>query len=712
MLQNCCWLSVLCILFPLTTQDNFTLDCDNEQIGIFYTDIGTTMLVGHQNKCEVYRVDFSELYSIIQKVQEIIRDNLDYVFIPSDTPAFIQDYIKKFINMTQVGVTGDWIAYTNNSEIPSTDGPHHFVTRKGSLAHLDLVFTIFKDLKWHFSVIFFDNTYAPFADVFTRRINKEFHMHTLYNADDFVDESDLFILFKEMYTELAEYHINVTIFCSQDNARKILSQNSIGSIINIYTLMWKTSKKCSPRCTLYRIFEIIGCVKSDGSVNSFSEFFPNWNFGFNRRHLLVTTIWWPPFTERIIENGTTVDYFGYCMELLKDMGKSLNFTYTVTEARDGEFGRRLDNGSWTGMIGQLERREVDLMVATTSIRPDREMVMDFTIPFFYDSSSILMKKPDPNEKKVFILARPLHWEVMACTAVVLIVCALFLCLVEKLSPYYKVHGKRGKQDFQHSFWYMFGALLTQGGESVPKSSSGRTLISAFWLFSIVLVGTYSGNLIAFLTVPLNKPPFNSLEEMIAQTDYKWGTIGGTFFVTWFNTSTTETLQAVWSGIKRFNETDPEVLSPDPNVHISKMYREKYVYIGDKVYMDLRKSNQCDLMTAEEEIPNNYYAVGLPNNSLYTKTFSDQVISLQEGGILYTFKEKHWPKSVVCFGTSGLQSRRISLIDLQSAFYLIGGGLFIGVLVLLLEFIYRWFETKCGLKKNNENCVHLRTITTY
>lgn len=207
-------------------------------------------------------------------VQEIIRDNLDYVFIPSDTPAFIQDYIKKFINMTQVGVTGDWIAYTNNSEIPSTDGPHHFVTRKGSLAHLreavELVFTIFKDLKWHFSVIFFDNTYgekytyyfdqrlisiskicicrfnvgsclisfmnnvysrihffsfkAPFADVFTRRINKEFHMHTLYNADDFVDESDLFILFKEMYTELAEYHINVTIFCSQDNARKILSQ--------------------------------------------------------------------------------------------------------------------------------------------------------------------------------------------------------------------------------------------------------------------------------------------------------------------------------------------------------------------------------------------------------------------------------------------------------------------------------------------------------
>lgn len=351
------------------------------------------------------------------------------------------------------------------------------------------------------------------------------------------------------------------------------------------------------------------------------------------------------------------------------------------------------------------------MVATTSVRPDREMVMDFTIPFYYDTSTLLMRKPDPNEKDLFILAKPLSWEVMVCTAVVLVVSAFFLCTTEKMSPYYKVHGRRGQQDFQHSFWYMFGALLTQGGESVPNSPSGRILVSAFWLFSIVLVGTYSGNLIAFLTVPLDKPPFNSLDEMTAQTEYKWGTIGGTFFVTWFNSATVDTLQAVWTGIKKFNETDSEVLSPDPNVHIAKMYREKYVYFGDKVYMDIRKSNQCDLMTAEEEIPNNYYAVGLPNNSLYTKTISDQIISLQEGGILDTFKEKHWPKSIFCFAPSGLQSKSISLIDLQAAFYLTGLGIIAGLLVLINEFIFYYFANKCCINLNRDKCVHLRTVAT-
>lgn len=80
---------------------------------------------------------------------------------------------------------------------------------------------------------------------------------------------------------------------------------------------------------------------------------------------------------------------------------------------------------------------------------------------------------------------------------------------------------------------------------------------------------------------------------------------------------------MWNGIKRFNRTDTDVLNPDPNVHIDKMYKEKYVYIGDKSYMEVRKANRCELITATEEIPNMSYGIGLPNNSLYTKLFSDK-----------------------------------------------------------------------------------------
>lgn len=72
-----------------------------------------------------------------------------------------------------------------------------------------------------------------------------------------------------------------------------------------------------------------------------------------------------------------------------------------------------------------------------------------------------------------------------------------------------------------------------GGESLPNSQSGRTMITFFWLFSLIMVATYSGNLIAFLTVTIDKAPFNSLEELVEQDDYKWGILAGTYFVTWF-----------------------------------------------------------------------------------------------------------------------------------------------------------------------------------
>lgn len=89
----------------------------------------------------------------------------------------------------------------------------------------------------------------------------------------------------------------------------------------------------------------------------------------------------------------------------------------------------------------------------------------------------------------------------------------------------------------------------------------------------------------------------------------------------------------------------------------------------------------------------------------------RIISLQEGGILHTFKEKHWPKSIFCFTPSGLQSKSISLIDLQAAFYLTGLGIIAGLLVLIIEFVFYYFANKCCINLNRDKCVHLRSVAT-
>ena len=106
------------------------------------------------------------------------------------------------------------------------------------------------------------------------------------------------------------------------------------------------------------------------------------------------------------------------------------------------------------------------MAAAFSMQADREMVIDFTYPYFFESTAILMKKPDPNATKWRTLIDPFSPTVLLCIFISLPVSSFFLFFFEKNNPYYrKVEDRRkvrGLHHFSDSFWYMYGALLTQG----------------------------------------------------------------------------------------------------------------------------------------------------------------------------------------------------------------------------------------------------------
>lgn len=75
-----------------------------------------------------------------------------------------------------------------------------------------------------------------------------------------------------------------------------------------------------------------------------------------------------------------------------------------------------------------------------------------------------------------------------------------------------------------------------GGAYLPRTQSGRSVLACWWLLTVILAATYSGNLIAFLTVTTEKPPFDTLGEMVDQNEYKWGLIGGSAAITLFQVS--------------------------------------------------------------------------------------------------------------------------------------------------------------------------------
>ena len=64
-------------------------------------------------------------------------------------------------------------------------------------------------------------------------------------------------------------------------------------------------------------------------------------------------------------------------QLLMAVQKELNFSFTMVES-PGKFGSKLENGSWSGQIGAVQRREIDISVMDLTVTYERAQV-NFTI---------------------------------------------------------------------------------------------------------------------------------------------------------------------------------------------------------------------------------------------------------------------------------------------------------------------------------------------
>lgn len=92
-------------------------------------------------------------------------------------------------------------------------------------------------------------------------------------------------------------------------------------------------------------------------------------------------------------------------------------------------------------------------------------------------------------------------------------------------------------------------------------------------------------------------------------------------------------------------------------------------------------------------------------------FHYRILSLQEGGILQTVKQKHWPREEFCHGSLVAEAKEIRLIDVQAAFIVVGAGIALGTIVLLIEKLVNRLSLKFCSKKDKAPCKHIKTVPT-
>ncbi|GMS80446.1 hypothetical protein PENTCL1PPCAC_2622, partial [Pristionchus entomophagus] len=89
---------------------------------------------------------------------------------------------------------------------------------------------------------------------------------------------------------------------------------------------------------------------------------------------------------------------------------------------------------------------------------------------------------------------------------------------------------------RNAFWFSVSSLMQQGSELSPRAGSVRIATAVWWMFTLILISSYTANLAAFLTTRRMASPIENADDLSKQTKIKFGTLGRGSTMTFFNVS--------------------------------------------------------------------------------------------------------------------------------------------------------------------------------
>ncbi|KAK6186373.1 hypothetical protein SNE40_008420 [Patella caerulea] len=427
---------------------------------------------------------------------------------------------------------------------------------------------------------------------------------------------------------------------------------------------------------------------------SVESLFPNIKHKYSKHHVLIGTLESNLLQIKVNKNNDTV-YSGVVVELSEILAQYLNFTFTFVQPSDGKYGGKSRDGKWQGLVGLLDRREVDMVIAEFSITEERSKLIDFILPPFATYTwSALCKRGIQSQSNWVKVFRPFSIGVYKATLATVVAVAVLLLLVQRYSTEQSIN-------YRFSLWnHMISVLnnilvlisfLTSRGDGVSTTKvSVRVLVAFLWMFCVVLTGVYLGNLTAALTDIKYQKPFNSLEELVQLPDWKWGIRGYSLGKTLIGNSKDNLMIKIWKGMKEFNKTDPSIFDLDINVHVNRILTngEQYVFLGAEAKYEIMNRNDCALEIVDSFLSNFQTAIAVTKNSYLTPDLESAMVQLSDNGYLKMLDDKIYKDNRPQYcKIKNTAKRPLLLDDLLGAVLMASVGLATAIFVLLIE--------KCG-----------------
>ncbi|CAL1685009.1 unnamed protein product [Lasius platythorax] len=376
------------------------------------------------------------------------------------------------------------------------------------------------------------------------------------------------------------------------------------------------------------------------------------------------------------------------IHLANRMNATISFEIT------NSWGYRIENGSWNGMIGMLDRREIDIGGTASFLVPERLGVVQYIQLYTRTNTHFVFRRPLLSSvSNIFIL--PFQRNVWIAIAVFLILVLSLLYLSIKWE-YYRNRNVTRSVDYwkqlnsseptiSDNLFILLGAFAQQGYAYEPYRVSSRIITLMLLLFSLSLYAAYTANIVGLLqsttdsikTLPdlLNSPLKLGAQDVVYNRHY-------------FKLVQDPVRKAIVEQRIEPKGRKSNWMSMEEGV--SRIKNELFAFQGEvgSIYQLMEDTYQeeekCGLTEIDFlKVPDPLLVIQI--QSPYLEIIKNGALKLREYGLKYRAEYRLYTRKPVC--SSKISFITIGFTECYFALLIMGCGMFFAAIMFVLEFLW-------------------------
>ncbi|KAK4313222.1 hypothetical protein Pmani_015399 [Petrolisthes manimaculis] len=391
----------------------------------------------------------------------------------------------------------------------------------------------------HTEVVIIHDYTLPGVKELAESFSERWAATTLLTATPAPDLSQLLVALTSFHTNDLRY---LVLLCSANTTRTVFDM--VGLAVQESFRLYKIYRSYVNHKNQVR-FEEVGTWRGQTTGSLSRPLFPDilkLYRNFQGRQLVTAAVdYWPFFEVKLLENGTAVPGNGIDISILNTIGRNLNFTYRVQVPADLSWGNLQEDGTVTGIVGEVFARRAHFAIDEITITESRETVLDFTRPYYFDTTTIISRAPTEKNRSLAIF-NPFSSQTWIIVVLVTLLMGplgyLFSRVHHQLTQTFdSTHNERsrnvgpsfdsgrikwgsepGLRGVEMFCFNMFRTIIIQGNLLPASSWPLRLVFFSWYAVCVILYAVYAGTLTAYLTKPSFEKPINSLEDLLAARD--------------------------------------------------------------------------------------------------------------------------------------------------------------------------------------------------